>query len=159
MSRKLILATLFALPMGVAVASTALASGEGERKKDGAQIIQLLAKTVQQTTLDLGEQGISQGDRIVFHEELSRNGRRVGEDGGDCVVVRIEGPALKAQCSVSFSLSEGQITGQGLVTIGSATTNTLAVTGGTGRFLTAHGEMLVEEREPNVFRYTITLIH
>jgi hypothetical protein len=60
---------------------------------------------------------------------------------------------------VSFSLSEGQITGQGLVTIGSATTNTLAVTGGTGRFLTAHGEMLVEEREPNVFRYTITLIH
>jgi hypothetical protein len=35
----------------------------------------------------------------------------MGEDGGDCVVIRIQGPALKAQCSVSFSLLEGQITG------------------------------------------------
>ena len=152
------MATLVALPMGVAAASMALASGEGERHQDRAQIIRVMAKTVQQTSLDLGEQGFGQGDRIVFHEELSRNGRRVGEDGGDCVVIRIQGPALKAQCSVSFSLPDGQIIGQGLVTIGSGAANTLAVTGGTGRYLTAHGEALVEQLEPNVFRYTITLI-
>jgi hypothetical protein len=114
------MAALAALPMGVAAASTALASGEGERQKNGAQIIQLVAKTVQQTTVDLGEQGISQGDRIVFHEELSRNGRRVGEDGGDCVVIRIQGPALKAQCSVSFSLLDGQITARAWSPLGPA---------------------------------------
>jgi hypothetical protein len=151
-------ATLVALPMGVAAASMALASGEDERHKDGAQIIQVVGKTVQQTSLDLGEQGFGQGDRIVFHEELSRNGRRVGEDGGDCVVISTQGPALKVQCSVSFSLPDGQINGQGLATIGSGAANTLAVTGGTGRYLTAHGEALVEQLEPNVFRYTITLI-
>jgi hypothetical protein len=122
-------------------------------------VLELEGRTLQDTQLDLEDAGPGQGDRIVFREELRRGERSVGENGGDCAVTAVQGATITAQCSLTFSLPDGRITGQGLVTLGPGAVNTIAVTGGTGRFRAVGGQARVELVEPSVFRYTITLVH
>ena len=64
------MATLIAVPMG-GRSVPGLASGEGECDKDRTQIIQVVAKAVQQTSLNLRQTSFGEGDRIVFQHVCS----------------------------------------------------------------------------------------
>jgi hypothetical protein len=152
----------FAIPVVVAcvfaLGGVALANGDStgstgtSTDEESGQVIKVFAPTVQFKLIDLGDPGFSLGDQSVFSDNLltSKNGDKVGIDGGVCTVVRVQDAATSSgtlQCLVTFSLRDGQITTQGLdqLTNGQLTgTQIGAITGGTGRFRKARGEAAVE---------------
>ena len=103
--------------------------------------------------IDTGTPGPSIGDRLVFSNPIfDTDGNRIGRDGADCVIVRIdpsEPPARQqiVQCAISVQLPDGQITVQGLA---QGTENYFAVTGGTGAYREARGEVLARDITPLV---------
>ncbi|MFS0699895.1 hypothetical protein AB6N24_07965 [Cellulomonas sp. 179-A 4D5 NHS] len=101
----------------------------------------------------------SRGDQIVFEDTLLRGGREVGAGGGTCTVTAVvpADPPLALACQVSYQLPDGQITAQGRAS--NAPVKTLAVTGGTGRYIGASGELVLTElgNAENTGRLVITL--
>jgi hypothetical protein len=168
MRRKLIVGTVLALV--VAVASVPLAFARSGSHPDGrdraVQNIHLTTKVLQSADLDLGDPGPSVGDRFVFSDEVFLDGEKVGMDGGECVIVLFQpGPdpqgepaAVSAQCVATVMLPDGQITAQGLVDFTQTEPFTIAVTGGTGKYRTAHGEVTVTEESEEVGVLDIRLI-
>lgn len=101
----------------------------------------------------------SRGDQIVFEDALLRGGSQVGAGGGTCTVTAVSqsDPPLALACQVSYQLPDGQITAQGRAS--NAPVKTLAITGGTGRYVGASGELELTELgdEANTGRLVITL--
>src|SRR2546428_4922219 len=66
----------------------------------------------QDTFLDLGAPGPSQGDEIILHDLVfTPDGRtQVGHDGGMCVIFDVAVP--ESNCTVTYSLPGGEITVQ-----------------------------------------------
>lgn len=101
--------------------------------------------------IDLGAPGPGIGDRLVFSNPIfDTAGQQVGRDGAECVIVRIEAnepPERQqvVQCTISVLLADGQITVQGLA---QGTENYFAVTGGTGAYRKARGEVLARDIVP-----------
>jgi hypothetical protein len=167
MRKKLVLGAMLALLLTVAGVSVASATGNDNGDDDATRVINLTATTVQDADIDLGTKGLSLGDRFVFSDDVS--GDEVGTDGGECVIVRLDPKdateadfkAITQQCVVTLSLPDGQITGQGLITFTNTPTPepfTVAITGGTGAFRTAHGEVEVTEESETVAKLTVKLI-
>lgn len=148
------------------VTTTTMAFAEpGERGRERGrppEVIRLVERVHEVALDDGGAPGPSLGDRLIFSADIfDEQGRRVGRDGADCVVVRNEPTAPPAEqqvveCMVSVELPDGQLTFQGLA---QGLDNTFALTGGTGAYRTAQGEAFVHDR---VFlqeaEVTITLI-
>jgi hypothetical protein len=138
------LTTSFLAAAGIAVAT---ASGTDTRPGDGkhVEILHLRTVDVAEQFIDLGDPGFSQGDQNVFTADLFMDDRRVGFDGGTCTVVRIHPDGSSSlQCLGSNSLPDGQLTVQGLVSTsaeGELQPFELAITGGTGRYKTARGQV------------------
>lgn len=153
----------------LAAGGVTLASADsGKRAGDGrSEVIKLFALTDldQSADLDLGATGESVGDRFVFSDDLytRKGGDKVGIDGGECIVVRLDTAARSAtvQCAVTASLDDrGQITVQGLVTFSESeagATFTLPITGGSGDFRGASGEITVEELSDTESNLTLSL--
>ncbi|MGW6131984.1 allene oxide cyclase barrel-like domain-containing protein [Cellulomonas sp. NPDC055163] len=101
----------------------------------------------------------SRGDQIVFEDTLLRGGREVGAGGGTCTVTAIvpADPPLALACQVTYELPDGQISAQGRAS--NAPVKTLAVVGGTGRYVGASGELVLTElgNAENTGRLVITL--
>jgi allene oxide cyclase-like protein len=96
---------------------------------------------------DATEAGAGQprpGDRTVFSHDLFMDGRKTGFDGGTGTVVRTGNGGTFRLVAMSLHLRDGTITLQGLVedTV-PATPFYAAVTGGTGLYSEARGEMYV----------------
>jgi hypothetical protein len=145
-------ATLLLGAMVVGTTLTVASAGGNEVE------LRFRAKTTEQTFVDVGEKGDSLGDQFIFHDVLRQAGRRVGFDGGVCTVTSMEGPASQAQCQVTAWLSEGQITFQGLVVeTGEPPEIVLAVTGGTGQYQGASGEVHVIEVSETLARIIVHL--
>jgi hypothetical protein len=158
MKSKLILGAILTLLLAVTSVSFAFASGDakGDNNGDKVRILQVtLQHRGQEAQLDLGASGPSIGDRFIFSGNLVRNGKRVGVGAGDCVTVLFtpgpdpqgEPEAATDQCTATVSLPKGQITVQGLVDRTGPVPIKLAITGGTGAYRTAHGEL--ETSGPN----------
>jgi hypothetical protein len=97
------------------------------------------------TVIDTGASGDTTGDLLTFHNPVydASNSHKVGHDRGDCIRVS---PQLGTwECRWTTYLNGGQITVEGPFNDHSNTT--LAVTGGTGGFQTAKGQMLLESRK------------
>ena len=137
--------------------SLAFASGDpkGDNNGDKVRILHVTLTNPQETDLDLGDPGPSVGDRFRVFGDLVRNGKRVGVAGYECVTLVFRpgpdpaGPpeAATDQCTGTLSLPKGQITVQGLVDRTGPVPVTIAITGGTGAYRTAHGEL--ETSGPN----------
>ncbi|MCF6525398.1 hypothetical protein [Streptomyces sp. JJ36] len=110
--------------------------------------------------LDLGTPGRSVGDQFVFSGDLfaadEEDGPPVGTVGGYCVLTEVARNA--GQCSLTAVLDEGQITVQGEQEgIPTPRPVTNAVTGGTGKFRNAQGEMELNFLTPPVWELTFSL--
>jgi Allene oxide cyclase barrel like domain len=169
MHKKLAISVIVALVLAVAsitlASATAPPASVANTDNHGkVQVIQLVARTVQEAFLDIDRnQGPSLGDQIVFSDNLFRNGKKVGTDGGACTVTNVSKDLSKvtANCVATLSLRRGQITLQGLVTFtetGQPPPFFVAITGGTGAYRTAHGEMTVTAVSQTEERYTLHLI-
>ena len=108
------------------------------------------------TVTDTGASGDSAGDVLTFANEVfdAEDRNRVGSDQGMCVRTV---PGNAWECFWTLSLASGQITVEGpFYDIGDSV---LAITGGTGAFGNAQGDMLLSPigTEGKAFRFTYRL--
>jgi len=105
---------------------------------------------------DVSPEGDSVGDVLGFANEVfdEANQNKVGTDNGMCV--RTAAPGAW-ECIWTVTLSDGQITVEG--PFYDAGDSTLAITGGTGAYVNATGEMLLHARnaEGSEFDFTYTV--
>jgi hypothetical protein len=108
--------------------------------------LQLQANVQVSEELDLGAPGRSIGDQFIFRGTLFPTGdpdRSIGSFSEVCVITDVERNA--GQCSLTAVLTGGQLTVQGEQEgIPTPTSVTNAITGGTGEFLNAQGQMTLE---------------
>lgn len=100
-----------------------------------------------------GPDNFSDGDEIVFHDRLFRHGRRVGDEGGSCVIVN--GDTGLANCTAVIRLPHGQIAYQFLNA--PPPDKTFVITGGTGRYVNAGGTGRLHEDGTAAQTGTLTL--
>lgn len=105
------------------------------------------------TVTDLGDKGDSVGDILTFANEVydPSNTRKVGTDQGYCVRT-VVGKAW--ECFWTLSLQGGQITVEG--PFYDTADSVLAVTGGTGKYLGAKGQMKLHARNDKGTEYDFT---
>ncbi|MCL7495612.1 MULTISPECIES: allene oxide cyclase barrel-like domain-containing protein [Streptomyces] len=131
-------ALLFCAPS--ASAATGTGSGPNPPREE---VFQLVAKQTQGGLVDVdGSGGPSLGDEFVLSGNLFRGSLAVGTYSEICTLTRFA-PAdeFDLQCAADLALSQGQLTVQGRFTVTTAGPGNidLAITGGTGRYRTAHG--------------------
>jgi hypothetical protein len=159
---KLGLGALLALLLAVGSISLASAGSSDKKPSDTGrvQVLKVMDRQVS-TDFDLDKNGqYSQGDLHTFAGDLFRHGKKIGTDGGSCTVLRFERPSVTAQCVATLSLPKGQVTVQGLVafTDPGKVRFVHAVTGGTGAYRTAHGELVGQTIDANQAHLTLKLI-
>lgn len=157
MLRKLMVGVLAAVLVATG-ASMAVAGSGDDGDDDGGRTIRLVARSVTEAELNLGETSFGPGDRFVFSEDLYRDDEKVGESGGECTITRLVGEVATANCVASLTLPGGQITVQGLAEFSDENPPvTVAITGGSGRYREADGEFTVETISATEDRFTIRL--
>lgn len=102
---------------------------------------------------DLGAPGPSAADVIVFHDQLSQDGQAVGDEVGSCVLVDETG--------LSNCTGVMQLEGRGTITFAFVNAppphKVLAVTGGSGDFITARGDGTLDENGDGTGTLVLTL--
>jgi len=108
------------------------------------------------TVTDTGASGDSAGDVLTFANEVfdAEDRNRVGSNQGMCVRIV---PGKAWECFWTLSLASGQITVEG--PFYDTGDSVLAITGGTGAFGNARGDMLLSPigTEGKAFRFTYRL--
>jgi hypothetical protein len=135
--------------MGVAMAVLAIALSmvvPAGAQDDEGRTIRVASVTAQERFLDLGPEGFTLGDELVFSANLWRQGERVGRLGVECTVTSTRTEDL--QCLATARFGNGQITVQGLLR-GAPESFVLAVTGGTGAYFGAAGSVHVLQVSEN----------
>jgi type II secretory pathway pseudopilin PulG len=135
-------------PLGTAIALVAVAVGVvspawgSSSNKDKQTTFRVDAVTTEQNFVDVGATGNSLGDQIVFTTRLLKGDTEVGHQGGVCTVTSVA--RNEAQCVATYSLRGGQVTGQALVNLGNPAPYTVPITGGSGKYQGAEGEVRVQ---------------
>ncbi|RKT88871.1 hypothetical protein SAMN05421805_107166 [Saccharopolyspora antimicrobica] len=104
---------------------------------------------------DVGDPGVSLGDEYVFSDQLRQAGRPVGDDGGSCQVTHVDGARITTNCTLTLRLPDGQLTAQALGVRGEDAL--MAITGGTGAYRTARGELHATDIQTPDEKYRITI--
>jgi len=142
--RFAVLGASIALALVVGAVSPAFGTSSGGSASgssdDHGQTIRVIAVFQEVAEVDNGAPGFSLGDDVVFSGDLRRGGERVGRVGVICTFTSAADPNMvQAQCPATADLPGGQITLSGLVT--NRELRVLAITGGSGRYQGAEGEM------------------
>ena len=122
-------------------------SAAGASAHEGGKTFEVTGKVIAPPTMiDLGAPGPSTGDQQIITMDVFKGAKRLGESHVVCVTVR----AGIAQCDNVTHLPGGDIVATGLVTDAQEETSpfTQAITGGTGAYRNAHGELTVSEAGP-----------
>jgi hypothetical protein len=141
----------------LAVPAVAMAKGHGH---DHGQTFTLHAVQVTDEFIDLGAPGLSPGDQAVFATAVSRDGRPEGVTGGSCTVTTLNSDnSFTASCQATARLRGGLVTTQALVTFraGLQPPFTLAITGGSGEYSGASGEVEVRQITDTTEDYIVRL--
>jgi hypothetical protein len=152
-------AAVIAVLLGL-TATTCAVAAEASGSERHRQAFTLTATTTHEALLDLSTDATDPtGNQFVSAHDVFRDHRKIGTDGASCQVIDVVGTdRLRVQCVASLSLPQGQLTAQGLpVFTEQDTTFTLAITGGTGAYDGARGEVTVRPIDAQHSRYTIVL--
>ena len=101
----------------------------------------MIATVTEGTQIDLGASGPSLGDELVFSGLLLQGGHQIGHQGGVCTTVSMA--RNEAQRIATYSFGGGQITAQTLIILNSPAPYLVAITGGTGIYQGAEGQIHV----------------
>jgi hypothetical protein len=134
-----------------AITGRALASSPGHHQP--GHRFTVVEHAVTDTTADTGPAGDSLGDVLAFANPIfdARNNRQVGTDNGSCVRTAV---GVSYECSWTTSLPGGSIVVSGPFL--DAGDSALAVTGGTGVYRGASGEMRLHARDAAGSAYDFT---
>jgi allene oxide cyclase len=131
------------LASSVAVALTAgTANAARGKKKDPT--VHVIEHAVTDTVVHSGGKGDKTGNTLTFHNKVydPSDKTQVGTDQGFCI--RIDPSAGSWECFWTTFLAKGQITVEGPYY--DTKNSTLAITGGTGAYRDASGEMNLNSR-------------
>jgi hypothetical protein len=105
---------------------------------------------------DLGQQGPSAPDAIVFHDTLLQHGRQVGDEVGSCVIVD---PTGLSNCTAVMRLGHDDTISYAFVNA-PPPRKVVAITGGSGAYRTARGDGVLVEHgdQANTGTFTVTVI-
>jgi allene oxide cyclase len=112
---------------------------------------------VTDTVVDIGPKGDSRGDLLAFANPVfnSTNQKKVGHDQGSCVRTAV---GKSWECSWTLLLPEGSLVVEG--PFFDKADSVLAITGGTGIWARARGQMVLHARNAQGtsydFRYDVT---
>jgi hypothetical protein len=127
----------------VACAAPAVAVGDDNNDPSHREtVFHLVTQPTDQSFLDLDGLGPSQGDELIITGNVLQASQPVGTFSEVCTLTRVAPPdESDLLCQGTLVLPQGQITFQGRFTItaGGPSDVTLAITGGTGAYRTAHG--------------------
>jgi len=115
---------------------------------DNVTVLRLTTVMVESHPVDVAPTGgpPSLGDTLVVSDNLFRAGRRVGFVGFVCTVVRVQHPPFAYQCQFTARIGGDQLTAQGLAF--DQPINVFAITGGTGRWRNAGGQVVSSDVRP-----------
>jgi allene oxide cyclase len=123
----------------------------------GPMNINVVERGVAETVLDTGDKGDSVGDLLIFTNKVydEANKVQVGTDSGFCTRTV---PGKAWECVFSVSLADGNISNEGTFIDGQD--SVYSVTGGTGKYMNARGEMHLhirnKEGTENDLKYSLT---
>ncbi|MGH8887610.1 MAG: allene oxide cyclase barrel-like domain-containing protein [Egibacteraceae bacterium] len=139
-SRKTVVGTA-----AVIVGMLSMFSVSAAEATTGTEKLEIQSRTVESVDIDVDGNGkFSQGDQSIFADRLIQDGKHVGTSGGVCTVTRAASKKDSTfHCVVTFDLPKGQITTQGLIDAEKKEFKE-AITGGTGAYKNAGGEVLVK---------------
>lgn len=130
-----------AVATGIALAPLASADASASRgapvDKQPVRVFELVGKQTSIEDVDLGRTGISPGDQRVIHEDLYRDGKKVGDHSVVCTYTSTSPAAL--QCLGTFALPDGQFAAQALLHLPAPSYVDVGVTGGSGDYHKARG--------------------
>src|SRR5262245_45736016 len=142
---------IFGLATGVfAQDATPVAQPEG---LPGGIVLRVVERAETDTVIDNGDSGDSIGDLLAFGNPIydPANQTKLGDDQGSCVRTVV---GKSWECMYTLILPEGQITVQG--PFYDAADSTLAITGGTGAYRDARGQMTLHARNEQGTEYDFT---
>jgi allene oxide cyclase len=119
------------------------AASAGER-------LQVVERATTDTTVDLGAKGDSVGDLLTFANPIydAANKTKLGSDQGYCVRVVV---GKSWECFWTLMLAGGQITVEG--PFSDTGDSVLVVTGGTGKYAGAKGDLKLHPRDAKSTAY------
>ena len=112
---------------------------------DDVKVLHLRGVQVESQLVDVALKGPepSVGDSFVLSENLLRDGKKVGISGVVCTFVRLQHPPSAVECVITARIGSDQLTAQGLSF--DQPRNVFAITGGTGRWRNAGGQVVVRD--------------
>jgi allene oxide cyclase len=115
-----------------------------------AERLQVVERALTDTTIDLGAKGDSVGDLLTFANPIydAANKTKLGSDQGYCVRVVV---GKSWECFWTLILAEGQITVEG--PFFDSGDSVMVVTGGTGKYAGAKGDMKLHARDAKSTAY------
>ena len=128
---------------GVAAAAIGFGALSSALADDAKQLV-VVERATSDTITDLGAKGDSVGDILTFANDIydQSNANKIGSDNGWCART-VAGQAW--ECIWTVTLDKGQITVEG--PFYDSKDSVLAITGGTGEFAKARGEMGLHARD------------
>jgi nucleotide-binding universal stress UspA family protein len=131
--------------IGAAITAATVASATNGARPASTTTIHVIEHAVTDATTDVGTPGDSAGDELTFHNKVfdAKDHGVVGSDQGHCI--RVDPVGGSYECLYTTSLRGGQITVEG--PFYDKRNSVLAITGGTGRYRTARGELRLLSRE------------
>jgi hypothetical protein len=136
--------------IAAAVAALSLTSlSPASAHKHERHAFTITTKVLDEGRVDAGAPGPTLGDVSVITEDAYRDGKKVGTSDLSCTIVRVDPVKhfFAAECLNTAVLPGGQITSQGYVTSDEIEKVPFkqAITGGTGAYRGARGELTVDE--------------
>ena len=125
-----------AVVVGVAIPAAGSSGHHGQQRT-----FRVTATVSEGTQIDLGAKGPSLGDELVFSGPLLQGGHQIGHQSGVCTTVSMA--RQEAQCIATYSFRGGQITAQTVIVLNSPAPYLVAITGGTGSYQGAEGQIHV----------------
>jgi hypothetical protein len=144
-----VVAALLVVVTGVMSVASVSSSGGG---RDGGRTLRLRTTLVSSAVNDAGHGGVANVSALRFSVQR-RDGSAAGEAWISCVIME----ATQQLCHGAFVLANGQIEAQ-VATSMTATTFTAAITGGTGAFEGANGQIDNVMVAPGVIDRTFHLL-
>jgi hypothetical protein len=117
--------------------------GAGGSDGSGGKVVHVVEHATTDATTDTGDPGDSSGDILTFANDVfdASDATKVGTDQGYCI--RITAPG-SYECNWTTFLEGGQITVEG--PFFDTADSVVAITGGTGAYRNARGQMVLKAR-------------
>lgn len=165
------------ITIGLVTASLAIGAVAGAvalpaaRAQDDATTLVLVQEAPELTMVDVGEQGHTVGDLLIFEARVSGEGGESGVLHGTAITADLTDPGDAESAGdrldqMTFDLGNGDgivVAGKILIPDGEremamAQPTLRAVVGGTGRFMGARGQVESVRQEDLGYRHTFTLL-